>query len=433
MHRKPASRSPKAGPRKREAERIFQIGAYWLGYEAGSDYLFYYWYDEGARRTRRKTTGKRDLEDAKLWLSKLVIAEPPDDPLHPDLVTMAAVKSFYFEHHAKKIRSIDAARQSFKLVSSYLRAAIGEDEAPKIGHLTLARQEAFMLWCRDEHRLSAKTISTYLGYLKAGLRVANTPRLIRDARGREREARVLSSIPYINSDRARVVEVTGLPASKPRDWIPTDGEMAATVAKLDTTKLEPAFRYAIGALNTWARPEAITDLSVKAQVSVERRLIDLNPPGRTQTKKIRPVIRLTDNYMGWLLYWNLDRPISINGRPVAKINNRTLQAAAMSAGVAEWKKFTKYTFRHYMATKVRTVLGVTVPREERAMWMGHVDPIHRTTQKWYETFDADYLVNAMHATDAIMLRLDQLSSKPLFSPDMRPSHGPKLLKLQANS
>ena len=94
----------------------------------------------------------------------------------------------------------------------------------------------------------------------------------------------------------------------------------------------------------------------------------------------------------WLLYWNLDRPIVYFGRPVAKVDSRTIRKAAQRAGVAEWLRFNRYALRHYMATRIRRVERIHVTREERATWMGHKDPHHSTTEAWYESFDPDYLL-----------------------------------------
>jgi integrase len=412
----------------REKQRLFQVGAYWLTREANSGYLYYSWYDEGSRRTRRKTTGLRDLEDAKTWLAKLVLAEPPDDPQHPDNVTLASVKRFYFEHHVSPsatgagIRSVDAARQAFKLFQEYLDGQ-GIESAPKVADLTLARQEGFMRWCRDVRGISAKSISTYLSYIKAALRFAARPRLIRDAREREREARLLSSMPVIESSEGYVSKVTGLLRATPRDWIPTDRELAAI---FDAVEDEHIFRYLIMALNTWARPEAITQLSVREQVSFERGMVMLNQPRRLQNKKIRPTIRLTANLRGWLLHWNLEYPLVYAGRRIKRVENRSLKALAKRAGLDQ--PFTRYTLRHYMATRVRRVEGIPVSREERANWLGHVDQKHRTTERWYESLDPDYLVNPARATDAILARLDQLARVSLISPIVRPNTGLVLLK-----
>ncbi|MGE5510269.1 MAG: tyrosine-type recombinase/integrase [Bacteroidota bacterium] len=341
------------------------------------------------------------------------------------------MRRFYFKYHANSIRSYTTARRAFALASVYfanVNREQGIEGAVKVGHLTLARQEGFMRWCRDKHGLRAKTISTYLAYVKAAMRFAAKPRLVTDAGGREREVLILDRAPFIEDGEIAVTKVTGLPRSKPRDWIPLDQELARFI---DEIKYEHIFRYVIIALNTWARPEAITELSVKRQVDFERGLIHLNPPGRTQNNKVRPTIRLTNNLRGWLLHWNLDRPIVLTNRPnvpIRAIDNRALARIAQRAGLEQ--RFTRYTLRHYMATRVRRVEGIQVPREERAIWMGHVDPNYRTTERWYESQDPDYLVNVTRAVDAIMLHLDQLTNRTLFSPEMHPTSGLTLLKRQ---
>jgi len=347
-----------------------------------------------------------------------------------------SVRRFYFEYHIHAtingrdvVRDKKGPRRAFRLVAIYMWARLKEDGiegAPRVGQFTLAWQHGFMRWCRDRHQLSGKTISTYLSYIKAGFNFASKPRLITDARDREREVQVLSKSPHVVDSEAEVSKITGLVRSKPRDWIPTDADLAATLDELTSTnpdtakKREPTFRYVIMALNTMARPEAITELSIKAQVRFDTGIVDMNPPGRLQNKKVRPIIRLTDNLSGWLLYWNLDRPLIYQGKPVKNINNSTLKSAAKRAGVSEWQQFTRYTLRHYMATRVRRVPGCEVSREHRATWMGHTDPDFRTTEEFYESMDADYLENVRQAIDAIMLHLNTLTKRSLLAPSTIP-------------
>jgi len=64
-----------------------------------------------------------------------------------------------------------------------------------------------------------------------------------------------------------------------------------------------------------------------------------------------------------------------------------------------------------MATRIRRVERIHVTREERATWMGHKDPHHSTTEAWYESFDLDYLLAPVRATDAIMTELTRLTRK----------------------
>lgn len=341
------------------------------------------------------------------------MAEPGDDPLDPQVVTLAAVKKFYFDHHVgPNVRSKAASKRAFELVHRYLTGVLrGEERAAMVGDFTLARQEGFWVWCRDKHALSGKSISNYMSSIKAGFRFCARPRIIRDSRGQEREARLLSTAPFVEDSEAAISKKTGLTRSAPREWIPTDAELARII---DAIRDEHVFRYIVMALNTWARPEAITELSVKAQVDFDRGLVTLNPPGRPQNKKVRPTIRLTNNLRGWLLYWNLDRPIIWKPSPskpqivVKEINNRTLKKAALAAQVDQWRSMTRYTLRHYMATRIRKVDGVEVSREQRAEWMGHTDPEHRTTQSFYESLDPDYLDAPARATDAVLDRLNSM-------------------------
>src|SRR5208337_4605713 len=142
--------------------------------------------------------------------------------------------------------------------------------------------------------------------------------------------------------------------------------------------------------------------------------VDLNPPGRRQNNKVRPLIRLTDNLRGWLLHWNETRPIHRKGHAVASVRHSDFRAIAERAGV----KITPYTLRHYMATRIRRLPEAMRPtREERAAWLGHVDPHHRTTEEWYESQDPHYLEQCSKGIDSLMSQLNLISPCPLFAPN----------------
>jgi integrase len=327
---------------------------------------------------------------------------PPDDPQDPAVVDIAAAKRFYFQHHVqKRVRDQNGPKRAFAYLLQYL-ASVGVE--PKVAAFTLARQVGFMKWLATHHALSNKTISTYLSYIKAAFRFCARPHLIKDMRKGEQEVQILSNPPYIDDSEERVGRETKLPVSQPREWTPTDAELAAMLDATEGEELEGMFRYMIMALNTWARPEAITELSVLKQVDFKAGIVNLNQPGRVQNKKRRPRIRLTDNLRAWLLYWNLDKPITYFGRTVARVDNRTLKKIAVRAGV-DPANVNRYMLRHYMATRIRRVAGVS--KEERELWLGHADPKHRQTA-WYESFDPDYLEAAMRGTDAILAELNQL-------------------------
>jgi hypothetical protein len=216
-------------------------------------------------------------------------------------------------------------------------------------------------------------------------------------------------------------------------------------------------RYDILALNTWARPEAIVELSVKQQVDFENGLLDLNPPGRRQNKKQRPVIRLTTNLNGWLEHWGEDRPLSyttLNAegererKPAthikAQFNRRSTHWMLLKAGMdqatiddlfgtarrgslkplqdalerAETKginRIARYTLRHFMATRVRGLTKSKVAREQRSLWLGHGK---RDATSWYETHDPEFLNECALATCEILDRLDALMKRRLVPPNI---------------
>ncbi len=417
-----------ASGRKREQQRIWQFKDQWIGQEAGSANYYRCWYTGAGpkRRVSRKSLGTSDLEAAKAELVRIILGEAPEDPLAPGEVYFSAVMRVYMDNHGKFIRSKNAAQRSFDLALAYLKKATGE-ASPKVSDFTLARQEAFMRWCRDEHKLSAKSIATYLAMIRAGMEFAAKPRIITDSKGRERETKTLSAAPFIQTAEKEICRVTALPRPAPREFIPTDAQLAAFLDatyddedEQDVAEREHIFRYCIMALNTWARPEAICELNVSTQVDFANGIIDLNPRGRAQNNKYRPTIRLTDNLKGWLLHWNQERPISYRGNPVKEVLAKTFKKVGKRAGVPE---MVRYSLRHFMNTRAMGVPADIRPdREERAIWMGHFDPRFRTTLA-YEHRNPDHLVKCMKATDSILRMLDRISGKPLFSPNSLPSAG----------
>ena len=64
-------------------------------------------------------------------------------------------------------------------------------------------------------------------------------------------------------------------------------------------KVPHLLRFCIISLNTLARPDAVLDLS-PMQVDIKRRLIKLNPDGRRQTKKYRPVVPISETLLPWM-------------------------------------------------------------------------------------------------------------------------------------
>src|SRR3546814_10400084 len=93
-----------------------------------------------------------------------------------------------------------------------------------------------------------------------------------------------------------------------------------------------------------ARPSAILELTWD-RVDFERRLIDLNPAGRKQTAKRRPVVKMNDELFEAMQESYAARQIAHVvervGKPVANIK-KAFQAASDRSGV----HVTPYMLRH---------------------------------------------------------------------------------------
>jgi integrase len=138
------------------------------------------------------------------------------------------------------------------------------------------------------------------------------------------------------------------------------------------------------ALATLARPSAILELTW-AQIDWEHATIDLNPAGRRQTKKHRPIVALDDDTMTLLKAAHegaqSEYVIERGGKKIASMK-KAFQAASQRSGVY----VTPYTLRHTGAVWAAEQ-GTSMA--ELAQFMGHDDD--RTTQKHYARFSPSYL------------------------------------------
>lgn len=149
-------------------------------------------------------------------------------------------------------------------------------------------------------------------------------------------------------------------------------------------KAEHARLYVEIALATMARPTAILELTWR-QVDWEHGTLNLNPPGRRQTRKRRPVVALDEEMLALLKRaYNgaqSDYVIERGGKKVGSIK-KAFQAASKRSGI----HVTPYTLRH---TGAVWAAERGTPMTELAQFMGHDDD--RTTQKHYARFSPTYL------------------------------------------
>jgi integrase len=142
--------------------------------------------------------------------------------------------------------------------------------------------------------------------------------------------------------------------------------------------------YALLGLFTMARPTAILELTWD-RVDFERKQIDLNPKGRRQTKKRRPVVALNDEALEALqTAYEARQSEYVVERGAKRVGNikKAFQAASARSGI----KVTPYTLRHTGAVWAAEA-GASM--DELAQFMGHDDSA--TTSTHYARYSPGHL------------------------------------------
>ncbi|WP_370309223.1 site-specific integrase [Sphingobium abikonense] len=142
--------------------------------------------------------------------------------------------------------------------------------------------------------------------------------------------------------------------------------------------------YVLLGLYTMARPAAILELTWD-RIDFDRGLIDLNPAGRRQTAKRRPVVTMNDELRAELVAAYDARQIAYvierGGKPVKSVK-KAFQAASERCGFS----VTPYMLRHTGAVWAAEN-GISMAA--LAQFMGHDDD--STTQRHYARFSPGYL------------------------------------------
>ena len=337
-----------------------QIGDYWLTQRAGRPSYYRTWFDPQSRQTRRASLGTSDLREAQLrlaeWVSKH--ARMDNEPVGETLLETVLLR--YWEGHAKHIKSARSQRASLRYWSTFFAGAM-------ISELTIERQEQFVGWLR-QMKLSPSTVKKVVGVARWAL-------------NRAYERQEISAPPSI-------VRVKEPPRAMRR--LDTREVQALVEESRQTPHLH---MFVMLALNTLSRPGALLELT-RTQCDLDRSLIYLNPPGREQTKKRRPVVPITATLRPYIEACQMGYLVQYRGKPVESIKNawrKAIKRAGLGGDVVPM------TLRRTMARELRR-RGVQA--WDVAGIMGH--RMDERVTEIYAEYDPGYLKQAVEAIDSYM-------------------------------
>lgn len=348
-------------------DRVFQVGNYWLSQRSNSANWCATWFEPSKRQTVRKSLGARDLESAKVALSRFALENAEGCRARNTNLTIAEAAVRYYKHRAEHLgkRSAGVARRNLHIVVE----AVGE---LPISEFLIVKQNNFV------RELSKK--------YKPG-----TIRRIFET------AFAAFNFVHANGEIVSVPKKIQLPDSPPKDYI-------ATIEQLRTfwSARKPDYMQTLYLLllTTAARPSTLLDLS-KADASLATNLIDLNPAGRQQNKKRRPVIPMC-SHLRELIEDAPDGPlIHRDGERMVWLYKGWRE---LRRELSLPEEFTPGCIRHTVATQLR---NRNVPPAQISGLLGHSMPNWRTTER-YAKYDPNYLSETTEALDAF---LDQVAGK----------------------
>lgn len=230
------------------------------------------WYDAEARQTRRRSLSTVSAVETAQIAEKPAFADISGDPKEflnkKPMETVGDVLDYYLTKHVPTIRAAEAAKIAIK---NFLR--------PEFDNMPIRTLKKRML--RDfatkliEQGYKVGYVSRIFSVLRAGFNlalddeeIASAPPVpeVRDIADMESEA--------LRGRRLEVSEIALL---------------------IDSISEKHMLSYVVALLNTGARPEALLEAQAE-QIEWSHSLFELNPRGRRQTKKFRPIARISQTW-----------------------------------------------------------------------------------------------------------------------------------------
>ena len=369
------------------AAPVYRRGKYWLDKlrradgSARSTRWYVFWYDPDARREASASTGREDVDEAILELDRRYLADADEAPAYchacgqplasADTYLLTDAMADYLLEHGSLRGSADSIQARLKHVAEFLdaqeavRGAFGIETSCAVACGT-PFITAFRAWSKDQpvtwrNKAGEVTASRQRAAAtteESVLQVAAALNHAADADPPRSERRpIYRPLPRKQVSRPRKVRVD----------VPVLAQMLAYAAEPDK-KRASLHAFIVGSLCTIARPDSVVDISVapdREQWYPGSLTLDLNPFGRAQTNKYRPVIPVLPVLADWLsaelaAYEKLPRDqrkgaghlVNYYGRSVLDVDTawRTMLRELKLPAGREWKP---YLLRHSVATIVR--------------------------------------------------------------------------------
>lgn len=384
-------------PAKKRPKPLYQRGKFALYPREGRANLEIVWYDEAKRRERSASAGTADVGKAKLELDRRYLEDaggglcptcrrPWEREGSPLVIAVIADYLILSENKA----GYRATKHRLGHVTDFL---VATDPTVTCAAADLKWADKFRDWMSKRKpkdgtaRYSLSLIEGCVMQVAAAINALSGER----AQFKAEQMKVVARTPEYRAD-AKVLASMFTYCLRPERF---EYEMSDKTRQWRLDERANLLRFIRMAVATWARPDAIFDVTAD-QWNSAARVLDLNPPGRRQTKKYRPKVPIAHQFApllddmdgAWL-------PISVLNQPWTKMQRALNLPGKGQAGPK--------LIRRSMATLARKRMGEANWRQGEMM-LGHVKA---SISDVYALPDPANLGLALLATESI---IDEISA-----------------------
>lgn len=350
----------------RYAKREFQLGDWWVGQKPGSPAWHRCRFDKRTGQTSRFSLGTTDLQQAKDILTEWWIANTLKKERDAADVLLEEVLLAYYHQHAKNLPSGRRIKSSMANITGFF-------EGKTVKQACQAGQIDDFVKAMLAKGFARTYVNNLLGIIKA-------------ATNRAWKRGELASVPFIELIVAQKKSPKGDPL-KP-----------AQVASLLAVANKQTRMAIMLMLGTGCRPSTAYEFVIEG-ADFDADLVDLNPPGRVQTPKFRPVVKMPPSLKAYLLPFKDTKGVVIKraNRPIRRWET-AWRNARKKAGLGN--RVNPYSLRHTVARWLRSS---GVPKWDVGAQLGHGG--FSTTDE-YAPNDPAYLAQSCAAIEKLMQEVD---------------------------
>ncbi|MEE4209410.1 MAG: phage integrase SAM-like domain-containing protein [Parvularcula sp.] len=395
-------------------KKIYERGDYYLAFDTNqngtlrSKNLYIFYYDREARRSRSYSTGTSDLELAKEELDRFYEEREKSHKFCPTCgqAFRGELPPLVATAIAEYLESTDYEAASARLghVLAYLEAEGLEDA--RCDEINDAWVKQFRKWAAGVNIVSPKgkkrkrsptTIAASVSMLRTAINQAfESRKLLHRAAISVKKSEIEGKTPWFRASESQLIGMF-------RYALVLDSPENASNKQIQKWKRERRnlLQFLRLGVATWARPDAIKDFSTAEEAKQwipENGYLDLNPFGRQQSDKYRPLVRAPRQLVPLL---NANEGKFVKSGSIRTAFRQMAKTLEFPGSGQSGEKL----IRRSTVTLIRPLLEqIGAWDTQGRLMLGHIRP--NVSDKYATPYHEAYLVDALRLVEELIDRIE---------------------------